>query len=626
MYGVGSLTKSMVSAGIGKLVEDGRLQWNTPVQQLLPSFSHQDPQFAKEVTIADFLSHRSGLSGGVALNLAFQGDGEMLLPADSLLEIFHHIPRVAAIGEAWMYFVWGYSIAGLVIEEVTRSPLHQYLQEEVFQPVSMNRTTLWPSFQDPNFSKAYASLSDGDAHELQQRQPFAETFFEASGGAYSTVNDLLRWSKVTLDACQDTDTPTRSILKQIPEILKPQATIDSKLLPGQSYGFGWLQAHLPGVVGLMGDNSDLWEISDLPILGDGSQRRAIIYHQGATVGYYSFLALFPETQSAVVVLTNAIAMSDVADWAGRVLIEALFDFPKRTNYVALSEEGKRRRLQQFEDMQASLAKEHAPDTRPLPLDAYVGKYANLTYESDLEVSLDPDDKDSLVVSFQYLRSQRYRLRHLRDNVFEWALGHDEGKRRGRYTVADASYSKFSFETSAGNQVDKLIWNLDEASQPGGVIFSRLDGLIAYLPTHPTTSMSSFTYINEKGAGEKHSDLGHYSQAVLLPGNIVKCSGQGGWTPTGDLDANDWKRQIDLAFDNVDRVLQAADLRGWEDVYLLRSYHVDIDASWEYTVEKLRARIPDHRPVWTAIAVPRLAFPAMKIELEVEAYDASKAST
>jgi enamine deaminase RidA (YjgF/YER057c/UK114 family) len=131
-------------------------------------------------------------------------------------------------------------------------------------------------------------------------------------------------------------------------------------------------------------------------------------------------------------------------------------------------------------------------------------------------------------------------------------------------------------------------------------------------------MSSLTYINEKGAGEKHSDLGHYSQAVLLPGNVVKCSGQGGWTPTGELDANDWKRQIDLAFDNVDRVLQAAGLRGWEDVYLLRSYHVDIGASWEYTVEKLRARIPGHRPIWTAIAVPRLAFSTMLIELEVEA--------
>lgn len=467
LYGVGSLTKSMISAGIGKLVENGKLEWNTPVRQLLPRFSHQDSEFAKEVRIGDFLAHRSGLSGGAALDLAFQGDGEMLLPADSLLDIVHHIPRVAAIGETWIYFVWGYSIAGLVIEELTQLPLHQYLQQEIFHTVGMGRTTLRPAFQEANVSKAYACLSDSEAYELRKRQPFAETFFEASGGAYSTVNDLLRWSKATLDAGQEAETPRESDLSQIPEIISPQISIDS-LPPKHAYCFGWLRAYLPGVVGTMGGNPNL------PVLGSGGEPRLILYHQGVTVGYYSFLALFPETQSAVVVLTNAIAVGDVAGWVGCILIEALFGFPAQADYVRLSKEGKQRKLQRFESMQACFAKEHAPGTRPLPLDAYVGKYVNQTYKSILEVALDPVDNECLVVLFQSLRSQCYRLRHLCGNVFEWALSHDEGKRRGRYTCADASYFKFSFEVSSREQAHKIIWDIDEASQPGGVIFSRLD--------------------------------------------------------------------------------------------------------------------------------------------------------
>lgn len=76
--------------------------------------------------------------------------------------------------------------------------------------------------------------------------------------------------------------------------------------------------------------------------------------------------------------------------------------------------------------------------------------------------------------FQSLPSQCYRLCHLRDNVFEWALGHDEGKRRGRYPFADASYFKFSFELSSRNPVHQIIWDIDEIPQSGGVIFSRLD--------------------------------------------------------------------------------------------------------------------------------------------------------
>lgn len=149
-------------------------------------------------------------------------------------------------------------------------------------------------------------------------------------------------------------------------------------------------------------------------------------------------------------------------------------------------------------------------------------------------------------------------------------------------------------------------------------------------------MSSQTYVNEKGAGQKHSDLGHYSQAVIL-GDIVKCSGQGGWDSEGNLEGYDERAQIDNAFDNVDRVLQAAGLRGWEDVrndqlaipskrhtdiktqvYCLRSYQLNIGEHWSYLVEKLRKRIPDHRPIWTALSVPSLAFKPMTVELEVEA--------
>ncbi|KAL6907322.1 Endoribonuclease L-PSP/chorismate mutase-like protein [Trichoderma evansii] len=110
-------------------------------------------------------------------------------------------------------------------------------------------------------------------------------------------------------------------------------------------------------------------------------------------------------------------------------------------------------------------------------------------------------------------------------------------------------------------------------------------------------MSSLSYYNPPGAAQKHSELGHYSQAVDLGNGLVKCAGQGGWDPdTGDLDSNDSDKQVQLAIENVDRVLRESGLRGWEDVYLLRSYHVDIRTSWEPTVRALKERIPSHRPV------------------------------
>ncbi|PVH91643.1 YjgF-like protein [Periconia macrospinosa] len=130
-------------------------------------------------------------------------------------------------------------------------------------------------------------------------------------------------------------------------------------------------------------------------------------------------------------------------------------------------------------------------------------------------------------------------------------------------------------------------------------------------------MSSLSYIDPPGPGEKASDTYHYSQSVALPSGIIKVSGQGGWDISQSI-PSDMKSQIDLAFANVDRVLQSHGLRGWEDVYLWRSYAVGMDEAMKYLVPKLKERIPAHRPVWTALSVPRLGLEEMLIEIEVEA--------
>jgi enamine deaminase RidA (YjgF/YER057c/UK114 family) len=71
-------------------------------------------------------------------------------------------------------------------------------------------------------------------------------------------------------------------------------------------------------------------------------------------------------------------------------------------------------------------------------------------------------------------------------------------------------------------------------------------------------------------------------------------------------------------ENVDRILREAGLRGWEDVYYLRSYHVGLTRSLPILFDALRERIPEHRPVWTAVGVASLADRDSLIELEVEA--------
>jgi enamine deaminase RidA (YjgF/YER057c/UK114 family) len=87
--------------------------------------------------------------------------------------------------------------------------------------------------------------------------------------------------------------------------------------------------------------------------------------------------------------------------------------------------------------------------------------------------------------------------------------------------------------------------------------------------------------------------------IMVSSAIVKFSGQGEWDETGKLEVNNLERHVDLAFKNVDRVLQAAALRGWEvQVNSVRSYHVDMSTSFNIFVAKVRQYLPGHMPIWT----------------------------
>ncbi|KAF4451111.1 endoribonuclease l-psp family [Fusarium albosuccineum] len=130
-------------------------------------------------------------------------------------------------------------------------------------------------------------------------------------------------------------------------------------------------------------------------------------------------------------------------------------------------------------------------------------------------------------------------------------------------------------------------------------------------------MPSFKSIVPPGPSEEWSIAYHYAQAIDLGNGFVKISGQGGWDEKGEI-ASDPQKEVELTIKNVDDVFKAAGLRGWEDVYYVRSYHLDIDATLPFVGEALKKRIPGHRPGCTATGVTRLALPTMKLEIEVDA--------
>lgn len=105
LFMVGSITKSMTSTMVATLVDDGLVTWDTPVEQLLPTFALAQPEYEGSVTLRHLLSHRSGLS---------RSDVSLFLGSERPLELIDEvstIPMLAPPGQRYEYQNQAYSFA-----------------------------------------------------------------------------------------------------------------------------------------------------------------------------------------------------------------------------------------------------------------------------------------------------------------------------------------------------------------------------------------------------------------------------------------------------------------------------------------------------------------------------------
>lgn len=459
VYGIGSLTKAFTAVALSNLLDDHpNMTLDTPVDRILPDYAPVDKQLRRQVSLGDFLSHRSGLFGD--MSFAVQGQFECLLPKDQLLPTVSSLKTIAPIRRQWLYNNWGYAMAGAVIERLTGKSFGTYLSESVLEPLGLQYTTSQPDFgPHDNVAHPHISLCNATPLPVNQTYFFKDTFFEPAGGLYSNVDDMLKWAKAVLHAEANPSSSSKSVLRHIPTIISNQIPLDEPSHAFRFYGMGWARTQLPGVVGLLGDNVDFFPVSELPILGAGAPPMVTYYHQGSAPGYYSSLFLFPETESAVVVLTNSIPLNDAADWLAQAYIAALFDFPSPADYVALAAESRRKKVAAMQRIRPAfdeIRRTHPDDRHRLPLAWYAGRYVNDAGNFFIEVAERPGGV--LVLRFQGRGDQAYDLRHVRGEVFEWSLGCDESARRMRFPVLEGGYYEVKFESGgAGGRPRWLTW-------------------------------------------------------------------------------------------------------------------------------------------------------------------------
>jgi CubicO group peptidase (beta-lactamase class C family) len=105
LYGISSVMKGMLAAVIGHLVERKMMAWDERLRDIMPEFTSPDPITADACTIADVLSHRSGLP---TFNILwYQGNALPLVPKSALLPMVSVMKPVFGIRSGWRYSNWG---------------------------------------------------------------------------------------------------------------------------------------------------------------------------------------------------------------------------------------------------------------------------------------------------------------------------------------------------------------------------------------------------------------------------------------------------------------------------------------------------------------------------------------
>lgn len=182
-FDIASITKTFTATGILKLMEDGKLNIDDPVQKYLPKFPYTD------ITIRMLLSHRSGLEDylhfidgvGWDRNRTVQNKDLLNIIADNKSKI-----QIRKPGEAYDYSNTNYALLGLIIEAVSGTSYSQYLNSQFFMPLKMDDTYV---LNIDNFAKSTKSYyRNGTTYKLR----YLDLIY-GDKCIYSTPQDLKKW-------------------------------------------------------------------------------------------------------------------------------------------------------------------------------------------------------------------------------------------------------------------------------------------------------------------------------------------------------------------------------------------------------------------------------------------------
>ena len=258
---IGSVSKPLTAAALGRLVEDGRLDLDAPVQRYVPDF----PKKAWPVTTRELAGHLAGVRHYEGSEFEIR---DHYATVRSALAIFERDALLFEPGTRFSYSSYGWNLISAVLEAASGEPFLALMQKTVFDPAGLAHTA--PDDSGPIVT-GRARFYTRDPKGTIVNAGFVDNSYKWAGGGFvSTAEDLVAFAGALLDG--------KLLAPETVRLLwTSQKTADGK---ETGYGIGWS-------------------------VGTDTKGRRRVSHSGGAQGGTAYLVIYPEERLAAAMIVNS---------------------------------------------------------------------------------------------------------------------------------------------------------------------------------------------------------------------------------------------------------------------------------------------------------------------------------
>jgi len=275
VFRLASLSKAFAGTMAGLLVNDGTLRWDSKVVDYIPGFQLADANATRQLTVAEVLSHRVGLTRN-----AYDRDIESNADYYTLSHRLAYAPLRCAPGDCYAYQNVAFSLIGDVVFAASGNFYEQAVEKRIFKPLGMNDASMGLAGiqASPSWARPHVRSRNGWVSMVPK-----PTYYRVApaAGVNASASDMAQW-----------------LLAQTghrPDVLPAPllATLHAPLIstPGEMRS-GWRHQRVNSAGYALG-----WRVFDYA----GHQ---VVFHAGAVQGYRGLVALVPERDLGIAILWN----------------------------------------------------------------------------------------------------------------------------------------------------------------------------------------------------------------------------------------------------------------------------------------------------------------------------------